>query len=64
MGNVFDDLAAEIRRHTDMQRAIVANGNNMLRLLDGNLKELSGYRLAEIKRQLRDFNIQTHRWSK
>ena len=64
MSNVFDDLAAELRRHADLQKAIVSNGNNMLRLLEGNLRDLSGYRLATLKRELRDFNIQTHRWTK
>lgn len=64
MSNVFDDMARALRDHAELQRAIVNNGNNMLRLLDGNLRSLSPYRLADIKRQLRDFNIHTGRWSK
>lgn len=64
MSSVFEDMVQALRDHEQLQQTIVRNGNHMLRLLDGNLRDLSGYRLAEIKRQLRDFNIQTHRWSK
>ena len=36
--------------------------NSMAGMLVGRLHKCSGYTLAKLKRELRDFNIQTHKW--
>lgn len=36
--------------------------DDMADMLDGRLRKVSSYRLAKLKRQLRDFNIHTGQW--
>lgn len=58
----WDDFrqAFSTARHTMNQADNVAN--DMADMLDGRLRKVSGFRLAKLKRQLRDFNIHTGEW--
>ena len=47
-------------RNTMSQADSVAD--RMAGMLVGRLHKCSGYTLAKLKRELRDFNIQTHKW--
>lgn len=44
------------------QDAVDYNGNLMLDLLAGRLRQLSPYKLARIKRELKNFNAHTKTW--
>jgi hypothetical protein len=59
----WDDFrqAFNTARNTMDQADRVAN--DMADMLDGRLRKVSGYRLAKLKRQLRDFNIHTGNWN-
>lgn len=63
MNNAFDELTAALNQARNVRSAAKTHGNAMLDLLDGNLRGLSPWRLAKIKKQLRAFNIHTERWS-
>jgi len=58
----WDDFrqAFSAARNTMNQADHIAN--DIADMLDGRLKKVSGYRLAKLKRQLRDFNIHTGEW--
>jgi len=58
----WDDFrqAFSAARNTMNQANQVAN--DMADMLDGRLKKVSSYRLAKLKRQLRDFNMHTGEW--
>ena len=58
----WDDFrdAFSSARHTMNQADSVAN--SMANMLVGRLNKCSGNTLEKLKRELRDFNIQTHKW--
>lgn len=62
MENAFDELTRAISLAEDVRSATRSHGNAILDLLDGNLRGLSQYRLARLKKQLNDFNAHTGRW--
>jgi hypothetical protein len=60
--NIFDTMRAAVAE----ARLTMVAANEMARkiapLLRGRLRECSGDDLAALKRDLRDFNLTTHRW--
>lgn len=62
MSNPFDDIRAAVQQARDVNRACDGQANTLADLLEGRLRHVSGYRLAKLKRELRDFNIHTGRW--
>lgn len=64
MGNKFDELRAAVSEAKDVMRAADSMADAMVQLLAGRLKNVSGSSLAALKRELRGFNMRTHRWSK
>lgn len=61
--NLSDMEAAITSAEAELRRAdMVASG--LARLLRGRLRKVeSGYVLADLKRELKDFNIHTKNWS-
>lgn len=62
MDNIFDEMRQAVARAKAAKSACESNANAMVDLLDGNLKSVAGWRLVKLKKELRDFNIQTHKW--
>jgi len=56
MENPFDEMRRAINNAADNA------ANSIVDLLDGRLRQVSPYRLAKIKKQLRDFNMHTKEW--
>ena len=64
MDNPFDAMRAAVNEARELNRAVDAQANALADLLEGRLQHVSNSRLARLKRELRDFNIHTGRWSK
>jgi threonine aldolase len=62
MQNAFDEIRNAMAQARDARRAVDQHANAMADLLEDSLRSVSGYRLAKLKRALRDFNIHTGRW--
>lgn len=62
MNNVWDEISNALAQSRAINHAADQNANTMAELLDGRLRHVSGWKLARLKRQLRDFNIQTRTW--
>ena len=62
MENIADAIRNMLSEMRSIQHAVESNGDTMLELLDGRLRGLSSFRLAKLKKQLRDFNPHTGRW--
>lgn len=60
--NAWDEVRQAIALAKDAEKAIAAHSDAMTELLIGNLWKVSSCRLARLKRELRDFNIQTREW--
>lgn len=60
--NAYDTMRNAIAQAKEVNRAADDSANAMADLLDGRLKRVSRYRLARLKKQLRDFNIHTGLW--
>lgn len=64
MSNPFADIMQAIQAATETRMAVQRHSNSMAYLLQGNLRSvLSHSILAELKKELRDFNIHTGKWS-
>jgi len=62
--NIFDDMrAAEAEARTTMKAADNV-ANSMAAMLIGRLRHVHSWNLAELKRELRDYNIYTTEWKK
>ena len=62
MGNPFDEMRRAINQAREINNAADNAANSIVDLLDGRLRHVSPYRLAKIKKQLRDFNMHTKEW--
>ena len=62
MNNPFDEIRSAVSAARDLNRAVDAQANTLADLLQGRLHQLTEARLATLKRELRDFNIQTRKW--
>lgn len=64
--NPFDEVREAVSRAEAQLRAADQSATEMARLLTGRLRHVQGWQgkraLAALKRELRDFNIQTERW--
>jgi len=60
--NKFNLFYEGLQDAQQTQRAADANANRMAEMLVGRLRHVRGIHLEKLKRELRDFNIQTHRW--
>lgn len=64
MSNPFTDITQAIQAAKEARAAVQRHSNSMAYLLRGNLRSvLSRSILAELKKELRDFNIHTGKWS-
>lgn len=64
MNNPWDDIRAAINEAKAANQAVADHASSMASLLRGNLRRVGPYHLAELKRELRGFNIQTKKWEK
>lgn len=62
MENPFDEMRRALSVARSVQKAADENTNAMADLIRGRLRNVSSYRLASLKRELRDFNIHTGTW--
>lgn len=63
MSNVWDDMRLAVSKSRDTLRAADSVSTDMANLLRGRLRNvLNEYALADLKRELRDFNIKTREW--
>ena len=62
MENPFDEMRRAINQAREINQAADNVANSVADLLDGRLRQVSPYRLAKIKKQLRDFNMHTKEW--
>jgi hypothetical protein len=61
--NAFDDVRAAVEQAKFQLAAADGVANNMAKLLCGRLRKVgSTMALAELKRELSDFNMHTGRW--
>lgn len=62
MENPWDEIRAAVNQARELNRAIDDQANTLADLLAGRLRKVTQYRLAKLKRELRDFNIHTGEW--
>jgi hypothetical protein len=58
----FAEFDLAVKEAGVTMRAADQVAGQMAQLLRGRLRQCSGYALADLKRELRDFNIQTRAW--
>ncbi len=63
-GNHWDGIRAALEEAKSADRAVRAHALQMARLLVGRLDELPDEILADLKRELRAYNIARRRWAK
>jgi len=64
MSNIFDDVVRAVNDARSAQLAVDHNVGKMVKLISGRLRTSKawGSDLAELKRELRDFNMTTEQW--
>lgn len=62
--NAWDEMRIAMDEAKARMDAVDSYASEMARLLQGRLRHCSRYVLAELKRELRDFNIHTKEWTK
>ena len=62
--NKWDEMREAFKEAEIAVKAADAITNDMARMLRGRLRKVDGWLLADLKRELRDFNIHTSRWNK
>lgn len=62
MENPFDQMRAAVQAARALNRAVDDQANAIADLLEGRLENVSRYRLARLKKQLKRFNAHTGRW--
>lgn len=62
MNNAWDEIRNALVVARDANNAANYHANQMAQLLRGRLQNVSVYVLADLKRELRDFNIHTKEW--
>lgn len=56
-------VSAAIKEMSTLRARLESHGDDFLdALLSINLRNLSGYKLARLKKRLRNFNQQNHHW--
>jgi hypothetical protein len=64
VNNPFDSLLEAIKLSEDLRRAVNNHADRMARLLVGSLRNISPSVCEQLKRELADFNMQTHKWKR
>lgn len=64
MENAYDLLESAVTQAKAVMSASDRHAEQFARLLEGRLRHVSTYRLKELKRELRSFNMHTGRWAK
>ncbi|MEN6431293.1 MAG: hypothetical protein ABFD06_00130 [Smithella sp.] len=64
MGNKWDEMRESYREAERQIQAADAIVNDMAGMLQGRLRKVSTYKLSQLKRELREFNIHTGKWNK
>jgi hypothetical protein len=62
MNNPFDEIRQALSEAADIQRAADRNAGAMAQMLRGRLRHVDQWTLADLKRELRDFNMVTGEW--
>lgn len=62
MDNAFDTMREALAQARQAQAAADNYANGMANMLRGRLRHVSGGVLADLKKELRDFNIRTGEW--
>jgi hypothetical protein len=60
--NPFDSMRDAVSQARELNRAVDAQVNALVDLLEGRLEQVSKYRLQRLKRQLHRFNASTGEW--
>lgn len=63
MENPFDQVRSAVWRAKETLQAVDCAAGSMADLLVGRLRHVDRRTLAKLKRELRDFNIQTKKWA-
>jgi hypothetical protein len=58
----FDEMRKAVREARAVERAVADQASVLVELLQGHLRDVPGYRLSDLKRELRNFNMHTGRW--
>jgi len=66
MSNAFDAIRDALNEHETMKKAVRNNAARMALLLVGNLRDsgITPWVLADLKRELADYNIHTKSWKR
>ena len=63
MNNPWDEVRAALSAARDVNAACDANANSMASIIVGRLRHVGSYRvLAELKKELRDYDAGKKRW--
>lgn len=62
MGNKFDEMRAAVYEAEIQLRAVDRMTCDLARLIKGRLRQANSWDLADLKRELRSFNMVTGRW--
>lgn len=63
-GNPFDEMRRAVQESKEIMRAADVVAGDAARLIVGRLRHCSSGTLEQLKRELRDFNMQTGQWKK
>lgn len=64
MDNAFDTMVAALEQARAVQKAADDQARKMAWMLDGRLRHVDAWTLKRLKRELRDFNINTGEWKR
>lgn len=64
MNNQFDAMRAAVNEASDTLRAADSVAAQMASLLRGRLRKVSPFVLADLKRELRDYDIHRKEWKR
>ena len=56
------DVEQAVREAKAVLERVKSSANIMAGLLSGNLRSVSAYRLKQLKKELKDFNMHTEKW--
>ena len=62
MSNPWDELRAGLEQARDLDRAVAQYASAMARILSGKLRHVDAIVAAQLKRELRDFDIHRGTW--
>jgi len=62
MSNTFDAIRQALSEARDIQKAADTNASQMAAMITGRLRHVPPWILKDLKRELRDFNLQTGYW--